>query len=275
MKRYLSNDEIKEELINMLRISHNFFKENQIEYSIFAGTLLGAIRHKGFIPWDDDIDVAMNRDEYNQFVELLKKNNNSIQNNIKAIGFELGNAEIPYIKIINSEIKVIEYREMEEYAKPIIDYLWIDIFCLDNVPTRFIGIYYRFYKSFISHAWDYKQAKLKKIKYKTNNKLHHELVKLLYGHNSLKELSLKSIRYWKRFNSNNSKLICNNIHGIGYKEAFPREYMEEFDLYDFENIKVSGIRQADKWLRIRYGNYMQLPPEDQRISHNIIAWKEE
>ena len=274
MKKFLSDEEVKKELVNLLKITHEFLTENHIKYTIMGGTLLGAVRHKGFIPWDDDVDIAMTRDEYDNFLKLLKNRKNCLNNTICAEGFEIGNGEIPFIKIINKEVKVIEHREMEKNVEPVVDYLWIDVFCWDNVPVHFTKLYYRFFKSFISHAWAYKRAQKNHFKYVFNNRLHHKFVTFLYRKYSLEELTIKMINYWKRFNSTYSKYICNNVCGIGYKEAFPREYMDEIITYDFENIKVDGMREADKFLTIRYGNYMKLPSEDQRINHGIIAWRE-
>ena len=273
MKKYLSNEEVKKELVDLLKITNDFLNENNIRYTIIAGTLLGAVRHGGFIPWDDDIDIAMTRMEYEKFIAVLKQRNCHINNNVCAEGFELGNDEIPFVKVVNKDITVIEKREMEDGTAPITDNLWLDVFCMDKVPAHFTKLRYKFFKSFISHAWAYKRAKKNHFKYYFNNKLHHELVKRIYKNYSLEELTTKLIDYWKRFDKNDSKYFSNNLAGIGLKEAFPKECMDEYVLYDFENIKVYGIKQFDKWLTIRYGDYMQLPPEEKRTNHGIIAWR--
>ena len=67
--------------------------------------------------------------------------------------------------------------------------------------------------------------------------------------------------------------MTNNIWGVGYKEAFPAQYMKEMIKYKFEDITVQGIKDADKWLTMRYGDYMKLPPEEERVNHGIKAWK--
>ena len=119
--------EIQYEEKEMLKKVVDFFNEQDMTYYLWAGTFLGAVRHKGFIPWDDDIDLAMTRPEYNKFLAYLKKNNNKISDNLEVIGLELGNSDFPILKVINKNVKVDEIEQCDEY-------LWIDIFPLDATP---------------------------------------------------------------------------------------------------------------------------------------------
>ena len=73
MREYLSDKQIKSELTALLQVVHEFLVEHNIKYTITAGTLLGAVRHKGFIPWDDDIDIALTREQYDKLVRLLRE----------------------------------------------------------------------------------------------------------------------------------------------------------------------------------------------------------
>ena len=106
-----------------------------------------------------------------------------------------------------------------------------------------------------------------------NNPIHHKIVEFLFRNYSLEKLTFKYIEYWKKFNKTESQFINNNTWGDGLK-YLPKELMTEFKLYDFENIQVYGMKDADTYLSIAYGDYMKLPPEDQRINHGIKAWRE-
>ena len=111
----------------MLRDLVELFNADNVNYSIYAGTLLGAIRHGGFIPWDDDIDIVMERNEYERFLNLIKE---KYTESGKFIGFELGIDDFPFIKFINPNISVSSDKIVDKF-------LWIDIFSLDYVSTNY------------------------------------------------------------------------------------------------------------------------------------------
>ena len=90
---FLSDQQIKNELKKMLKEFDEWASSSNMKYSIIAGTLLGAVRHGGFIPWDDDIDICMDRYSYNKFINILKKHGGKLTNNLGACGFELGNSD--------------------------------------------------------------------------------------------------------------------------------------------------------------------------------------
>lgn len=73
MKQYLSKEELKDSQMNILKFIDRVCKENDISYFVNYGTLLGAIRHKGFIPWDDDIDICLYREDYDRFLNVVKE----------------------------------------------------------------------------------------------------------------------------------------------------------------------------------------------------------
>ena len=273
MREYLSDKQVKSELTALLQVVHEFLVEHNIKYTITAGTLLGAVRHKGFIPWDDDIDIALTREQYDKLVCLLRERNNSVNEYVYAEGFELGNDDIPYIKIVNKNIFVEDHTASSNRNEFKEDYLWVDVFCWDNVPMHFTKLRYAYFKSYIRHALGSKRAKKYNVTCGYNNPIHHKIVEFLFRNYSLKELTFKYIEYWKKFNKTKSQFINNNTWGDGLK-YLPKELMTEFKLYDFENIQVYGMKDADTYLSIVYGDYMKLPPEDQRINHGIKAWRE-
>ena len=104
-EKILSIKEVQYVQKEMLKEIIKFFKENNLNYYIWAGSLLGAVRHKGFIPWDDDIDLAMLRPDYDKLITYLKNHNKKIKDNLEAISLELDNSDYPFLKIINVNYK--------------------------------------------------------------------------------------------------------------------------------------------------------------------------
>ena len=177
------------------------------------------------------------------------------------------------LKVLNLNIFVEDHTASSNRNEFKEDYLWVDVFCWDNVPMHFTKLRYAYFKSYIRHAWGSKRAKKYNVTCGYNNPIHHKIVEFLFRNYSLKELTFKYIEYWKKFNKTKSQFINNNTWGDGLK-YLPKELMTEFKLYDFENIQVYGMKDADTYLSIVYGDYMKLPPEDQRINHGIKAWRE-
>ena len=132
--KILSNKEVKNELKNMMKILSDYLIKNNIPYSIDSGTLLGAVRHKGFIPWDDDIDICCIRADYNKLISCLKKDNR-IGDCLYGSSYELGNDSIPYLKIKNKLI-MAEERVDPGSTQTKKTNLWIDIFPIDKLPDK-------------------------------------------------------------------------------------------------------------------------------------------
>lgn len=128
-REYLSLEEIHAELVGILKTAGLWFQEKGIRYTLSDGSLLGAIRHKGFIPWDDDLDIYMPRPDYEKWLSLESEF-------VKATGFKIrscrtGSYHYPFSKIINPVI-----RAQEESVEGVYEgYLWVDVFPIDAIPS--------------------------------------------------------------------------------------------------------------------------------------------
>ena len=264
--------QIKQEELAILKKVKIFFSLYNIQYTITAGSLLGAVRHGGFIPWDDDIDLMIERNEYLRLIKVLKEDPiNNYFSTIDAIGFEMGNAKIPYLKFIN--------REIETNSKDIdSQFLWIDVFPADAIPDHNRILYYRIVKMYYSMFW-YKMAQensqirsiISKKKERSLTKLYHRFLQLLVTPLSSSFVTDRFISYSSKYHNENTSCLSNNVWGVFDKEEFRREIMNDFTTIRFEDIEVSCMKYYHEWLTIRYGDYMKLPPEEERVSHGIKA----
>lgn len=267
-QEYLSQQEIKSGLLEILKAFHEFAQLNDIRYSLGAGTLLGAIRHHGFIPWDDDIDVFVPRPDYDKIIRAAREGWNN--GSLRFTGYEIDGFPMPFIKMIDSSIQVVD-----RATKPSIPlHLWIDIFPMDGVPDD-MGAARRYLKKtrlliYLIKAGNYKFFGAGRTRAKRIAKMLVIPFVKIFSLNSWAERKLinaaRSIRY------DTAKSVCDvvwNAYGPG--EIISKEAFEKMTLVGFEGHEFRATDAYDDWLRGQYGDYMELPPEDKRVSHGVIA----
>lgn len=239
---------------DILRYFHQVCEKNGIRYSLAYGTMLGAIRHGGFIPWDDDIDVFMTQTEYKKFKEVFESDE------FELLDWE-NDKKYPYLfpKIRKKGTTLIE-RDISD-----LDYnvgVYIDIFVLYEVPD---GSFSR---------------KVKKLRTKIAYKL-YRLKQLNLG--AMSGATRAVARVAKPFLSLNRLIAKNNKIYARTKGEYLRdtsmfkehlylktEEMDDLKKTAFEDMEVYICENAHEILTRNYGDYMQLPPEDQRVSvHNF------
>lgn len=232
--------------------------KNNIKYTLYAGTLLGAVRHKGFIPWDDDADIAFLPEEYEKFYEACKKDLDTekffLQDYRTDKYYRWG-----YGKLRRKNSAFI--REGQEHMK-YHNGMCIDLFQLYNVPDNAIYREIYFGMFFV----------IRKILYSEAGKVSQQngfILRKLYTLLSLIPKSTvfkfaNKIIYKKKSELVNLMYIPTPHSRFG----IPRECLNDNILMEFEGKKFQAIKEYDRVLIIGYGDYMQLPPENQRFSHN-------
>lgn len=269
MKREIDIDELKLIQLEILQSIHDFCIKSNIKYSLAYGTLIGAIRHKGYIPWDDDIDIMMPRDDYERFLESF----DGAYNNLIVLAPEkTKNFYAPYANVVKTDTVLIESRTSAGQQLGI----KIDVFPIDSVPedkSELVKLYkkVRVYKYLIS---------IKNARYSDFNSFIGKvagcflkaMVHFIPLGNLLNGMAIKS-------NEKNMKSdMVNNIVWCAKDEkaCFLRKDMADYIDVDFENHKFKSICGYVDFLRAHYGDYMQLPPEEQRIPHHGFSayWKD-
>lgn len=268
-------EELKSLQLEMLQKIHKFCVSNGIHYSLAAGTLLGAIRHKGYIPWDDDIDILMPRPDYERFLNSF----NGYYPNLLVVAPELNwRFYAPYANVYDNRTILVEER-LDHRGNDI--GVKIDVFPIDGVPsdnTEYILFSKKMKETLRKIAlkkWTrsnfimtFKKDKIGFIvslfnrlgicckSYETLQKEYHELA---VSHTF-----------------DNSEYVENIVYNTTHKFwRIERSCFDEYIEVPFENYIFNSIKGFDKYLIVSYGDYMQLPPEEQRTPHHGFTayWK--
>lgn len=270
MKKLIEGKELKSVILNTLLRFDEFCKEHDIKYTIAYGTALGAIRHKGFIPWDDDIDVIMIRPEYEKFEKAWKQ---YILNSTDHYKLWPEMDEENYFMAFCAKFFDTKTVLYEHFSKgKIVEYgVYIDIFVLDHIPVekneqRKLFMEVRFYWKWIQHFQRH---------FKRWNKFVRKY------HLPLPSLDMVAKRLMKCKNRYNSQLTSLVSLTQDYRKKedmnnsiYEYEWFNHFLLVEFEGHRLPIISNYDKMLENSYGDYMKLPPKEQQIGHNVEAyWK--
>lgn len=269
--RKIAVDEVKQLELALLKYTKEICEKNNIEYFLGYGTLLGAVRHKGFIPWDDDVDVVLFREEYNKLIQAVEDDNHEY---IKV--FHMGNTSSylgPYAMIVDTRTFLKHKKVKAELINGL--GVYIDVFPLDK------GENIQQIESLIKKSYQYKAM---------NNLT---MVTSFDGDSKLKILVKQLVAPFA--NMVGHEKWCNKIEKLADKlgAAKPKyavdlmweprmNWVIPIKAYDnsvmlpFEDDYFNAPADYDLVLRTGYGDYMQLPPEEERITGHYYDyhWKE-
>lgn len=261
-------------ITDVLREFHDLCHRHGLTYYAVGGTAIGAVRHKGLIPWDDDIDVAMPRPDYDRFVEICKTEDLG--------GYELASAEthegynLSFVKFCNKNTTLVE-----RWDTPCVIGLYIDVFALDSTSDDPEEM-----KMLVEKCIKYRN-KLEAVS--THNSFGEYMSLLLIPHEwgrfVMKTLGFLSRKRMRKFLLDRIDRICRKYpyggtHSLinyggayGAREVFNADILNgEPKNLPFEDITIDMMPDYDRYLRGVYGDYMQLPPEDKRVPHHLKAF---
>lgn len=258
-------------MLNIIDEFAAFCEEHNLRYFLDAGTLLGAVRHKGFIPWDNDADVCMPRADFDNFFELLKKNNFMLNDHLLLEIPE--NTIYTFYKLGDTRTKLIEFSDSVEPIKCLI---YIDIFVKDGLPNNDckakrvckknerLSLWHWFYKYSIK-KWKKEDNLLKVFIAKTADFLVRNKNKAFFKQNKyIKKIGIK-------YPYDNCEYVSTLSNGEYYRRC-KRSNFDGYILMDFENRTFRVPAGYDDWLTVLYGdNYMEIPSAENQQVHNVVA----
>jgi len=259
----LTDEESKRLLCDMLFEFDRFCKENNLKYWLGGGTLLGAVRHRGFIPWDDDIDLFMPRDD---FQKLLKYGR--ITSSIEIV---------PPAKRRGTIYHPFAYGNLHENTTVMISHTlkhntgkgqFIDIFPLDNIPDGIL--FKKILRRILTLLQHLRNACVYRKQIEERTRIRQKIIRWLVRFSD-GTVYAKVINFISRSCRNNSSELVGYISFSAMERyCFKRDWFSETIEGEFENHRYPIPGEYDAVLKKEYGNYMELPPESERLAHHHL-----
>lgn len=264
-------NECKKILTEFIRICN----QHHLRYYLIDGSMLGAVRHRGFIPWDDDMDVAMPRPDYEKFCQIAS---DELPSNMYFVSYEdslKGNhlGEIAHIFSRDMSIKM-NYFSGERTTN-----VWIDIMIMYGMPQSRM-MQFLHYKHFYLYKGIARMGRIQNIGHRKYSPAEKAFITIARKIDLSKVLNtekilLRSVKMLKKYPYDNSDFVLVLPSEYGDRELVPRDYYEPGRKCQFEDLEVMIPSKAELILTKLYGDYMQFPPEEERNSKHKVTIIEE
>jgi len=255
--------QVQRKLLDIALTVDGLCQKHNIPMFMIAGTMLGAVRHKGFIPWDDDMDFAVPYEQYDKLIKVLR---DELPKHLRCLTYDMSETyQIPWIKVEDVNSQVID--NCLDLPVDRMPGLTIDIFPLVRCQKDKCDVIVRKIQRWI---------KIKRYVYTKSNKVNSRLK------NTMKNIisaifPISSTNICNRIMKLTDSIPTGNHYIIpmdpNYSNRyFSRQWFEPLTKYKFENHSFYGAVDYDNYLRELYNNYMELPPEDKRRTHLLDTY---
>lgn len=261
----MSLDEIHKSSLSLLGFFHEICLKNNLTYYLAYGTLLGCIRHEGYIPWDDDIDIWMPRSSYKELIDMFKETEYRIGDY-----YLLSRDSSEYVDYSIIRITDLRYKLVQNNSNYYPDMgTFIDIYPLDSVEDQ--STFDEAYKKIGKYNWLYavyltwsSPSKLKAIP----KFLIHYLLRLRYGKHYLSKVQNRTEEIIKEYSSDDYNYFAVLNWFTTGKKVYSKELFSNTVALKFEDLILNVPSGYHELLSIIYGDYMKLPDEEERVSYH-------
>lgn len=253
--------EMQQKLYDMFVVFHEVCLKHGIQYYMLAGTMLGAVRHQNFIPWDDDIDVGLYRGEYEKLM-MLPSQVWPAQYRVMQLGTD---SHHPYFfaKLVDSTTTLVE-----DIGREHVIGTYIDIFPLDGAGDRWSSVILR--RKLIATLWSCRNVS----RFVIDKKRNIWMTIALRAVRCISPLTYTSMVFFLMgiYNSASSKYVGNYLGAWGLREIMDKSIYGEPKLYKFYAGEFYGVEKPHEYLSSLYGDYRKLPPVEKRVSHHRFKY---
>ncbi len=264
----LSLDEIKSIEFELLKKFRDVCQSNGFHYSLMGGTLLGAVRHKGFIPWDDDIDVIMPRPDYERFIAYCQTNQTPFR--LLSDKTDEGYAYL-FGKVVDPDT---ELTEINANRNKVDLGVYIDIFVYDGMGNSYEEAKKNFNKSrflrelLVASNWTEFFRSRTKAWYYEPIRYAFFVMSRFVSHKKLIKSIEKKYRNFDFYSNEYVGNLCSDKRDLS---IIKRSEIDTYITLPFEGEEFSVFSGYETYLTNMFGDYMQLPPEDKRITHHLFS----
>ena len=273
MSQKNDNEKVQRLTVELLKVFMQICEKYHLRYYFTGGALIGVLRHHGFIPWDDDIDVGMPRKDYEKFLRIMKKHP------IKGYGicnrFTDPNWHFAMTQFVDLESEIVIHLA----EKPRKANIWLDVFPLDGLPANKVHRWFRV-KNILLHRYLVQIAYID-TQVDANRKrpaLEKAVLSICKAIPFGKLIDTNKVmthmeKVLERSDFDQSEYAGNMLGRYREREVVPQKYFGKPVSGDFEGIDVNIPEMSHELQTALYGDYMKLPPKESRVAHNVTIIK--
>lgn len=247
--------ELQGHLLKMVKQFHEMCEKHNFQYYILGGTCLGARRHGGFIPWDDDIDVGMPREDYERFCNLKQE---ELPDHLELRYYRTTkDSPFHFVKLVDNTTTLIEHA-----YRNYVEGVYIDVFPLDGAKDYAECFCERMR---CRRIWFEKVMILYNCMTDTRSNFAKKMLIAYAKKKDLYKMHMAIDKKMKKYAFSDSDFVANFYGAWAEKEIHAKSIYGKPVLYQFEDTKLYGPEKIDAYLKGLYGDFMKLPPENQRV----------